>query len=75
MPSVQYYSQVMVTSAWWLECAKSRELSVLLINAHPGYLTNGIFPMSHGEAVVAMVINEPWFYGAISPQVSLGFRQ
>ena len=29
MPSVQYYSQVMVTSAWWLECAKSRELSVL----------------------------------------------
>ena len=75
MPSVQYCSQVMVTSAWWLECAKSRELSVLLINAHPGYLTNGIFPMSHGEAVVAMVINGPLVLRVISPQVSLGLRQ
>ena len=44
MPSVQYCFQVMVTSAWW-ECAKRRELPILLINTHPGYLTNGTFPM------------------------------
>ena len=44
-------------------CKKNGRLPILLINAHPGYPTNGIHPMSHGKAVVAMIINGPWFYG------------
>ena len=44
-------------------CEEPGILSILLINAHPGYLTNGIFSMSHGEAVVTMIINGPWFCG------------